>query len=249
MRSSRLLWVIAAVILIGAGLFTVVWGMGGFHSQEEVPVPVSENSNTHHVEYDFSGQNEQGKSDLLTHYENKSDHVIGRMYIPDTSMETPLVDSDYFFRRNLEGAYDVSGIPFTDTPENFMSANKNCVIYGHRLTSGEDFGVLKDYLNQDFYNEHPQIYIETDDGISTWDIISVFTINVAEDSFSYTFYTDMADNSQRGVFLNEIRERNQIQTKDYTFQNGDEIITLSTCHYETDMDNGRLALVAVKSRK
>lgn len=247
MRTGRFLWVIAALILVGAGILVIFSGMKGSTHEEPVST-ASEESNVHHVEYDLDGKDEYGKSDLLTHYEEKSNDVIGRLYIPDTSMETPLVNSDYYFRRNLEGAYDVSGVPFTDTPENFMRANRNCVIYGHRLTSGDDFGMLKNYLQQDFYNEHPQIFIETNNGVTSWDIISVFTINIANDSFSYTSYTDMADNSQRGVFLSEIRARNQVQTKGYVYQSNDEMITLSTCHYETDIDNGRLVVVAVKSK-
>ena len=155
-------------------------------------------------------------------------------------------DSDYYFRRNLEGAYDSSGVPFTPDASTFNVANKNCVIYGHRLDSGEDFGVLKSYLDQEFYNEHPCIYIETDSGTSEWDIISVFTINISTDSFAYTAYSDMADNSSRGVFLGEVRQRNLIDTVDYTYQTGDKLITLSTCHYETDIDNGRLVVVAAK---
>lgn len=246
MRSSRFLWLTAAIILVGAGIFSVVFGLGIDESDEKTSTSFSQ-SNVHHIEYDLDGENEYGKSDLLSHYEEKSSHVIGRLYIPGTSMETPIVDSDYFFRRNLEGSYDVSGVPFTDVPENFMTKNRNCIIYGHRLTSGNDFGMLKEYLQQEFYDEHPQIYIETNNGVSTWDIISVFTINISEDPFSYTSYTEMADNSQRGVFLNEIRSRNQIQTKEYVYHDGDELITLSTCHYETDANNGRLAVVAVKS--
>lgn len=243
----RIIAVVCAAVLVLVGAFIIRNEFSKVSEEESLIVEEMPNPNTHHVEYDLNGNNEE-KSKLLEHYEAQSSNVIARMYIPGTSMETPIVNSDYYFRRNLEGAYDSSGVPFTPDASTFNVANKNCVIYGHRLDSGEDFGVLKSYLNQEFYNEHPCIYIETDSGTSEWDIISVFTINISTDSFAYTAYSDMADNSSRGVFLGEVRQRNLIDTVDYTYQTGDRLITLSTCHYETDIDNGRLVVVAVKHR-
>ena len=243
----RIIAIICAIIMVLVGGFIIRKEFNKESEEDSIITEEPKNSNTHHVEYDLNGNNEE-KSKLLEHYEAQSPNVIARMYIPGTSMETPIVDSDYYFRRNLEGAYDSSGVPFTTDSSTFNVANKNCVIYGHRLDSGEDFGVLKSYLDQEFYNEHPCIYIETDSGTSEWDIISVFTINISTDSFAYTAYSDMADNSSRGVFLGEVRQRNLIDTMDYTYQTGDRLITLSTCHYETDIDNGRLVVVAVKHR-
>lgn len=243
----RIIAVMCAIVLVLVGVFIICNEFNKASEESSFIAEETPNPNTHHVEYDLNGNNEE-KSKLLEHYEEQSSSVIARMYIPGTSMETPIVDSDYYFRRNLEGAYDSSGVPFTTDSSTFNVANKNCVIYGHRLDSGEDFGVLKSYLNQEFYDEHPCIYIETDSGTSEWDIISVFTINISTDSFAYTAYSDMADNSSRGVFLGEVRQRNLIDTVDYTYQTGDRLITLSTCHYETDIDNGRLVVVAVKHR-
>ena len=243
MRQRKIFGLFLSISLVIAGIIILVIGLTSRKNQEDITTQ-TQNPATHHVEYDFSGQGEK-KSKLLEHYEEKSDHVIGRMFIPDTAMETPIVDSDYYFRRNLDGAYDAGGVPFTVNPETFNVSNKNCTIYGHRLEDGTDFGILKEYLDQDFYNAHKTISIETDTGVSEWEIISVFTINIAEDSFAYHEYYDMSDNASRGNFLNEIRTRNQIHTKDYTFQNGDKLITLSTCHYETDKENGRLVVVAV----
>lgn len=247
MKRSGIIAIFVAIALVILGIVVIAVGIG---KEETVPAESSSESaapESHHVEYDFSTDGEAGKSSLLTHYEEKSpEHVIGRMYIPDTGMETPIVDTDYYFRRNLDGAYDSGGVPFTTDRTTFMAPDKNCVIYGHRLESREDFGMLRDYLDQEFYDRHKEIYVETDSGTTTWKIISVFTINIAEDSFSYTAYTDLADSQSRGFFLGEIRTRNLIDTGDYGYKTGDEFITLSTCHYETDQENGRLVIVAVR---
>lgn len=241
---KRFVAVAVAVVLTIVGALII---LSGFKVEsKEVPAEATPNPNSHHVEYDLSGGGE--KSKLLEHYEEQSKDVIGRMYIPNTSMETALVNTDYYFRRNLDGAYDSGGIPFTVDAGDFNAPNRNCTIYGHRLDDDTDFGMLKSYLTQDFYNEHPTICIETDSGTTEWDIISVFTINVATDSFAYTAYPDMSNTSDRGVFLGEIRNRNLVDTKDYVYQTGDSLITLSTCHYETDIDNGRLVVVAAKHR-
>lgn len=245
MRKNGLM---AGFVLLGAstiilGLFLIVIGTSGLSNQNET----ERTPETHHVEYDLEGGQDNGKSSLLMHYQEKSEHVIGRIYIPDTTMETPIVDTDYYFRRDLEGNYDSGGVPFTTEKETFDFPDKNCIIYGHRLDSGEDFGMLKSYLDQTFYDEHDKIFLESEQGISEWRIISVFTINIAKDPFFYTKYTDLEERNNREFFLDEITSRNLIKIKEpYSYCQGDSLMTLSTCHYETDKENGRLVLVAAK---
>lgn len=201
-----------------------------------------------HVEYDLVGNENSGKSKLFQHYLDTSEDVIARLYIPGTTMETPVVVGDFYYRRNLSGNYDVNGTPFVTDTDQFMQPNMNAVIYGHRLVEREDFGMLREYLDQEFYDEHKEIYLETVAGTTRWKIISVFTINLEYGQFNYPEYTDLTESTRLNTFLNEVRTRSEVQTDEYSYESGDQFITLSTCHYETDREYGRLAVVAVKER-
>lgn len=240
---KNVIFAVGVVGLLIAGAACVYMGLS-YQTSNTEPV-AEETSNTIHVDYDLAGTT-NGQSNLYQHYKKACEDVIARMYIPDTAMETPIVDSDYYFRRDLSGKYSTNGTPLVLTTEHFMKPNHNAIIYGHRLYTGDDFGMLKSYLEQDFYDEHPDIYMETDAGESTWKIISVFPINVATDSFEYISYENLSSEKTRNYFLSEIKRRNAIDTGDYSFHDGDEFITLSTCHYETSRENGRLVVVAVR---
>ncbi len=240
-------------ILFVFGTILVFQGINEMKQSKENKANASEETvveeqqpKTIHVEYDLSGKSDEGTSKLLTHYMESCSDVIARMYIPNTKMETAIVDTDYYFRRNLAGEYDVNGTPYVQTPSVFMKDDKNAVIYGHRLDNGEDFGALESYLDQQFLNEHPEIMIETPAGETTWKIISVFTENVATDTFDYSQCESLDDISTRDYFMNQIKSRNLMKTDDYVYQNGAQLITLSTCYYPVDIKNGRLIVVAVR---
>ena len=237
---------IAAAVMIGGGL--IIFGL----EQAKAPMPIDREetgkNNTIHVDYDLAGYSKGGQSNLLQHYldSEAGEHVIARMYIPDTAMETPIVDSEYYFRRDLSGKYSTNGTPLVLTTDHFMKPDHNAVIYGHRLYTGDDFGMLRKYLDQSFYDEHPDIYLETQAGETMCKIISVFTVNVATDDFEYYTYENLEKESVRNYFISQIKQKNEIDTGDYSYKTGDQFITLSTCQYEVDKENGRLVVVAVR---
>lgn len=245
MRKSNAIAVvfITFALIVGAVL---IWL--GLSELKQPTLEAVEPDNSIHVEYNLTGYTDSGISNLLQHYldSEAGDHVIARMYIPDTAMETPIVDSEYYFRRNIDGKYDTAGTPLVLTTDHFLKPGHNAIIYGHRLDNKEDFGMLRDYLDQTFYDEHPDIMIETTAGTTAWQIISVFALNYQTDNFDYTQCENLTAEGNRSYFLSQIKSHNAIKTADYVSSAEDEYITLSTCHYETHPDNGRLVVVAVR---
>ena len=69
---------------------------------------------------------------------------------------------------------------------------------------------------------------------------------MATDSFEYSNCENLEKSAERNYFLSEIKQRNAIDTGSYTYKDGDQFITLSTCHYETNRENGRLVVAAVR---
>ena len=71
-------------------------------------------------------------------------------------------DPQKYLRKNFEGKYSVSGVPFLDyrcTPDT------NLIIYGHNMKNGTMFSDLKKYLDKTFREQHPVIELETADGV------------------------------------------------------------------------------------
>ena len=181
--------IIAAAVEMGCALIVV--GYKQLKAEKGIQVEDTAN-NTIHVDYDLAGYSSGGQSNLLQHYleSDAGEHVIARMYIPDTAMETPIVDSEYYFRRDLSGKYSTNGTPLVLTTDHFMKPNHNAV--------------------------------------------------------EYSKCENLEKIAERNYFLSEIKQRNAIDTGSNTYKDGDKFITLSTCHYETNRENGRLVVVAVR---
>lgn len=234
-----------SIFLIFAGVYLIRSGIKDISKMKErndqVSVEDAASDKTVHIDYDI-----QTTDNLYAHYKEISDDVVARLYIPNTTMETAVMSSDYYFRRDMSGEYSTGGVPFFD-PEGgeFMKRGQNAVIYGHRLDTAEDFGMLKSYVDQTFYDLHPTLFFETDDGITEWKIVSVFTLNVETDPFDYLGYPDLSSAATRNKFVAEITKRSLVDTGANTFNENTRFVTLSTCHYETHPDNGRLVVVAI----
>ena len=91
---------------------------------------------------------------------------IGWICIEGAAVNYPVMhtpnDPQKYLRKNFEGKYSVSGVPFLDyrcTPDT------NLIIYGHNMKNGTMFSDLKKYLDKTFREQHPVIEPETADGV------------------------------------------------------------------------------------
>ena len=112
------------------------------------------------------------------------------------------------------------------------------------------FGQLTNYKDLGFYQEHPVVQFDSVYEDGDWKIFSVFVTNVhsAQDNghvFEYQNYLDMNE-AQFNEYIQEVRDRSYFDTEvDVAY--GDQLLTLSTCSYESE--DARTVLVARKVRE
>jgi sortase B len=103
------------------------------------------------------------------------------------------------------------------------------IIYGHHMKSGNMmFGSLKGYKNQKYYNEHPYMYLYTENKNYRIDIMYGCVIAAGkwrEQAFMF------AENVEA---LLAYAERNTDFESGVRYSKEDRIIALSTCSYEFD---------------
>ena len=191
-----------------------------------------------------------------------NEDTIGHIRIPDTKLETPVVqytDNEYYLHRNFFGE-SALGVPFVDFRATVTQEkmSNNLVIYGHSASNGSYFAALKNYRTVDFYQKHPLVYFDTIYGKGVYKIIGAFVASVdptqvpAGDPGLF-YYHDMLDLDSEEIFnyyLDEVAKRSYFQTGvDVAF--GDQLLTLSTCDDEIDSSVGtpyRMVVVARKVR-
>ena len=176
--------------------------------------------------------------DLLTKINdayNVNNDVIGWLSIPDTNVDDPILyhptDNLYYERRNLSGGYDWYGCYWADYECVFGDRNsisQNTIIYGHSMDDNPDglkFSQLKKWLDIDFAQENPYIYLSTPDEDYVFKIFSVMYTNT-----SFNYIESSPDDTEFMRIVNEARKASQF-TYDVDVEAGDKLITLSTCTY------------------
>lgn len=152
--------------------------------------------------------------------------IVGIIEIPKTEILYPIVqgnDNQFYLDHDKEGNYHAFGEVFLDSRNTSSFTDKNSVVYGHNVRSAKTiFNELLQYENEDFFNNHKEIRIYTQEGLKTYEVISVFKAKPEEP------YRERLFNSQEEfkMFINKYQNESSIKTEDKEFEN---LLTLSTC--------------------
>lgn len=168
----------------------------------------------------------------------KNEDIIAWLYSEDTPINLPVLqagDNDYYLYRLADGSYNPAGSLFADYRNNADFSSPNTIIYGHNMKNGSMFGSLREYRNQDYYDEHPVIWLLTPEEDYRLELVAGFV--TADDNRIYTLEQDE----------DSMLELAEEAIKYSAFDSGAEAVpgsrylTLSTCTY--DYDNARYVLL------
>lgn len=165
-----------------------------------------------------------------------SDYV-GWITIPDSEIDLPVVqcsNNDYYLMVSFNDEYSSAGCLFLDCDNSSLFDDQNSVIYGHAMLDGSMFGLLKRFKQQDYYEQHPFIYMMLEDRTYVYQVVSVNVVDVLYDYRSSEYYSIAS-------FISDLSYSSYISSSANVDDNS-KILTLSTC---TGDDDTRLAVFAV----
>ncbi len=172
----------------------------------------------------------------------------GWITIEGTRVDYPVMltksDADYYLTRNFNGQNDINGTLFMDARTNLGQRSTNIIIYGHNMKSGEMFGGLKKYLEEDYWSGHKQISFDTIYEKGTYEIFAVCLAQVQyQNTKGFRYYDFIQADSEEEFqeFLDNIEQLSVFTVTDMPVY-GDRLLTLSTCN--NYVEDGRLFLVA-----
>ncbi len=162
--------------------------------------------------------------------ENKD--IYAWVYIPGTQVDYPVLqhetENDYYLNRNLDGSSGYPGCIYTQLLNSKDFTDPNTILYGHNMKNGTMFGSLHEYEDNTFFEEHPYVYIYTPDETLVYEIFAAATFSNAHLLYEYDF-TDEYGFEKYVEDVSEVRDMNSHVREDVSIDDGDCLLTLSTC--------------------
>lgn len=154
--------------------------------------------------------------------------VAGWVLIPGTEVSYPLVrgeDNDYYLNHGWDRQHNRAGAIFMDYTCSIDLSDPYTILYGHNMKDGSMFRTLWRYREQEFWEEHPRVYLFNDDGLHRYDIFSVWEPSAS----SETFHPDqLADDQLRQKLTGRSISYSAIDSG-LTPEASERILALSTC--------------------
>lgn len=180
------------------------------------------------------------KRNLAPLFEMNPD-CVGWVCVPDTTIDYPFMhtpkESQKYLRKNFEGTYSLSGIPFLQA--NCTLESDNLIIYGHNMKDGTMFSDLTGYVDEGFCEKNPIIEIETADGVKYYRVFGAAQIKSNHLWYGFTEVDSPDSFTEKLSLLDGVL----LYTTDAVPEYGRQLLTLSTCYGPSQDD--RLIVIAV----
>lgn len=163
--------------------------------------------------------------------ETNSD-IYAWLYVPGTDVDYPVLqhpkDDNYYLKHNLDGSSGYPGCIYTQSMNRKDFTDFNTVMYGHNMRNGSMFATLHNFEDATFFNEHPYMFVYTENETLVYQIYIAYVTDDAHILLTNDF------SSQLGVqayldkaYLTKAWSGNYREDINVTTQ--DRILTLSTC--------------------
>ena len=156
--------------------------------------------------------------------------ILAWLYCPDTVINYPIVqseDNEYYLHRLPDGSGNYAGSLFMDYRNAADFSHWNSIIYGHNMNNDTMFGTLSEYKAQEYFDAHPIIYLLTPNGDYAINLMAGFVVEA--DAPLYSSFSP--DAQQREKFIESWLSKSCFSSG-ISPEDGDRLITLSTCSYE-----------------
>jgi len=186
-------------------------------------------------------ENEPAQRDLSELFA-MNDDFIGWLCIPETDINYPVMHTpdnpEKYLRRNFQGEYSESGVPFLDS--RCALDSDNLIIYGHNMMNGTMFAGLQGYVREDFCKAHPIVEFQTADGCAEYRVFAVAWVKSNDEWYKFVGANSAEDfNSAVDKVIGKA-----LFSISSAPEYGSQILTLSTCY--DSAHNGRLLVLAAK---
>lgn len=172
--------------------------------------------------------------------------VVGWISIPGTIINYPIMqgeDNEFYLRHDWLKKESVLGSIFLESTNTPDLKDFRSIVYGHNMENGSMFRTLQNYEHKNHWNNHPYVYLVTDEGVLRYEVYSSYKAKID----SYTYALDLDESDEKNEFIWITVEETELDTGIVPVET-DRILTLSTCVWNGDyrrVVHARLPMVEV----
>jgi sortase B len=158
-----------------------------------------------------------------------NDQVLGWLFLPDTPISYPLVQTDnntYYLTHSWDQTATSVGAIFLEYRSSPDFSDFNTIIYGHRMNNETMFHGLHAFQDQAYYEAHPTVYLATDQGVTKYTIFAAY--EVSTQGSAYRLLRESNSREAKEKFLSDCLAASVI-TPSFTPTADTKVLTLSTC--------------------
>lgn len=163
-----------------------------------------------------------------------NNETVGWIQVVGTNVNYPIVqhkDNKYYLSHQFDKKYNTAGWIFMDHRNDSKNFDLNTIIYGHGRLNKTMFGSLRNVVKKDWYTNKDNyiVKLSTETENTLWQVFSTYRIKTTSDYLQ----TEFSDDQEYLDFLNLLKDRS-VYDYNVNLTSKDKIITLSTCHNDTD---------------
>jgi len=185
------------------------------------PLPSLEEYDVPEKEIDFARLQEEQNAD-----------IYAWITVPGTKVDYPVLQHpekmDYYLEYNLDGTKGYPGCIYTQLINSKDWTDKNTVLYGHNMKNGSMFASLHYYEDSVFFQEHPYVYLYTEDATYVYQIFAAYEYS----NIHLLLGIDLDTPAKFQKYLDSIFDNDGLKNNFNTeleLSSESKIITLSTC--------------------
>jgi sortase B len=158
--------------------------------------------------------------------------IYAWIYIPDSGIDYPILQhptiESYYLDRGVDGKKLNMGSIYTDYINKKDFTDKLTVVYGHNMLNGSMFGELHKFEDETFFQDHPYIYVYTEEKTFVYQIFAAYEFSNAHLLYNFDFSTEEHfQNFIDQMYTNTSDKSNFLE--DIEVSASDHLLTLSTC--------------------
>jgi len=167
----------------------------------------------------------------------KNPDFVAWIHIPGTNVSYPVVYKNdgtnlSYLRHTFEKQYNTAGTVFIDYRSDPTLFAKNTIIYGHKMNNGTMFADVAKYAtSESFWNEHREVHLYTELGITIYQVFSAYKANIEDECYTFNFVDDEHFSSWIRYVKGQSNYPSTVNSEDIS-----RVILLSTCVSGSDAD-------------
>ncbi|MBE5880053.1 MAG: class B sortase [Lachnospiraceae bacterium] len=261
--------ILSMLVMVGIRAYEIISLKIQSDKLQEMKVVAEEEDDEPYYQWEIEAQ-KQGelapkveKVELLPEYENLYDEnpdIIGWLTIDGTKIDYPVMqkkdDEDYYLSHDFYGKKNSNGTLILDDGceagvgiadneyKMGLKPSTNLIIHGHTMKTGDMFGKLHLYKDEEYGKEHSIIRFDSLYEKREYELMCVFYSEVfAKDAdvFKYYQFFEAASEEEFTTWYDNVKKQSLYPTG-VLAEYGDEFLTLSACSYHKD--EGRFVVVA-----